>query len=571
MGSRQWAWAAGAVVVVMAAAAYMNTLDGEWVWDDVSSVLLHRHVQDTSKLGSLFREDQHAFGRGQGNFYRPLVAASFMLDYALSGGPSPEEIEASGRAFPEISPLVFHVTNLLWHALAALLLFILLARLAAPPAAAAAALLFAVHPLHTEAVAYISGRADMMSAALMFAALNLSLPGPAGMRRIAATAAGLLCFAAALCAKESSLIYPVLLAVVLGVSWAGRAAPGAPGKAAAQSALLHFLPLAGAIVLLLGYVALRATVLRFAPPGDAAAPPLGHRLFETCQSFALYIRMLFWPVGLHMERTLAGVPRWAAAVGALFLLALLAGALLAARARRWPVAGGIAWFIAAWFPISGVFPINAPLAEHWMYVPMAGFWWAAMELLAAPRAGNPRAAAPLAAACAGLLLFLPMTVARNADWHDNERLFRATLARNPASVRVHYNLAVTYGDILRNPAGARRHYEAVLRLQGQDRPGTVPAGTAHVDEAEVRLSLARALEETGDFAGASDHYRRVLDRKSGAADEMALAILGLGRCLLAQGDWPGAVAVLEQLAARDQASLPEVERILGPAPFSNDF
>ena len=573
MGRNQWAWAAGAAVVVMAAAAYVNTLDGEWVWDDISSVLLHRHVQDPAKLGQLFREDQHAFGRGQGNFYRPLVAASFMLDYALSGGPSPAEIEASGRAYPELSPLVFHLTNLLWHALAALLLFMLLARLAAPPAAAAAAaMLFAVHPLHTEAVAYISGRADMMSAALMFAALNLSLPGAAGARRVASLAAGLLCFAAALCSKESSLIYPVLLAVALGVAWAGRDRAETDGQSGVVGAAArHFLPLAGAVLVLCGYVALRATVLRFAPAGGGAAAPLGQRLVETCQSFALYMRMLFWPAGLHMERTLAGVPRWTAAVGALLLLALAAGVLLAARARRWRVAGGIVWFIAAWLPISGVFPINAPLAEHWMYVPMAGFWWALMELLAEPRAGKPGLAAPLAAACAGLIVFLPMTVARNADWHDNERLFRATLDMNPASVRVHYNLAVTYGDILHNPAGARRHYEAVLRLQGQDRPGAAPAATVYVDEAELRLSLGRALEESGDHQAAAEHYRRVLGRKSGAADEMGLAALGLGRCLLAQGDWSGAVGVLEQLASRDPAALPEVERLLGPAPFSEDF
>src|SRR5512145_2849251 len=70
-------------------AAYANTLSGAWVWDDASSVLLHKHVQDPGRFFQLFREDQHAFGRGQGNFYRPLVSASFMLDYQLSGAPPP--------------------------------------------------------------------------------------------------------------------------------------------------------------------------------------------------------------------------------------------------------------------------------------------------------------------------------------------------------------------------------------------------------------------------------------------------------------------------------------------------
>ena len=149
-------------------AAYWNTFSGDFVWDDASSVLLNEHIQDPSFLGQLFREDQHAFGRGQGNFYRPLVNVSFMADYAVAKRPG---------ADPAVFP--FHVTNTLWHVAAALLLLGLLTAAGAPRfVRAAVPLIYVAHPLHTEAIAYISGRADPMSAAFLFAGTPVRHPRP---------------------------------------------------------------------------------------------------------------------------------------------------------------------------------------------------------------------------------------------------------------------------------------------------------------------------------------------------------------------------------------------------------
>ena len=72
-------------VLVAGVLAYGNSFLGEFVWDDASSILLHEHVRDPAKFGQLFREDQHPFGRGQGNFYRPLLASSFMVDCVVAG------------------------------------------------------------------------------------------------------------------------------------------------------------------------------------------------------------------------------------------------------------------------------------------------------------------------------------------------------------------------------------------------------------------------------------------------------------------------------------------------------
>ena len=320
MSEPRFNWAMALLLLLACGIAYINTLDGEWVWDDASSVLLHKHVQQPSQLFQLFREDQHAFGRGQGNFYRPLVSVSFLADYLLSGGPKPGEYDEN--LLPEVSPLLFHISNMFWHYCAALALLLLLHTLNAPRfVKGLVPLLFVVHPLHTEAVAYISGRADMMSAIGIFAALCFAIRATQLKQPLFGTIAAALFFIAGLVSKESTLIYPVLLGVLFLTT------PAIKNKTEQDeepevSPHLRYAPLVSAVAILALYLLLRSTVLRFADSQSTAAAPLTQRLFETFQSLGLYAQMLFLPTGLHMERTLDGISSLYTVAGGLFFLGL---------------------------------------------------------------------------------------------------------------------------------------------------------------------------------------------------------------------------------------------------------
>lgn len=518
-------------LTVLGLVAYGNTLNGGWVWDDASSVLLHKHVQDPAQFFQLFREDQHAFGRGAGNFYRPMVSVSFMLDYWLSHDPARDV--SPDLPYPGVKPLLFHLTNLGWHVAAAILLTLLLRRLGAQDwVACASGVVFLVHPLHTEAVAYISGRADMMSGACMFAGLLLAASPAQGRARVAAYAGAVACFLTGLLSKESTFIFPVLLLLVV---LSGTAEPDtAPRRFLDRKGAWVFLIAAGVLLL---YGALRTTVLSFNKEAVAAsvAAPLTQRLVETCQAFAWYLQLLFWPAGLHMERTLSGATMLTAALGALALSALLGAAVFAWRAGHRRIALGIAWFLITWLPISGVFPLNAPMAEHWLYVPMAGLWWALFEgisrVAVAPRA---RLAASAAVACFALVL-LHATIARNEEWGSNESLFRATLRENPNTVRVAYNLAVTYEDLDKDPAGARRAYEHILDLYAKS---PLPGGGMRPDEPEVRLSLGKQLLKQGDYSGAIAQLTKLvpLSKDPAQAPIAGQALLAIGQASMAMGD-----------------------------------
>ncbi len=560
-------------IITLGCIAYFNTLDGDWVWDDVSSVLLHQHVQEPAEFFQLFKEDQHAFGRGQGNFYRPLVAASFMWDFWLSHDPVQDT--RPGQSYPEVSPFLFHCTNIIWHVAAAVLLCCLLVRFGAPRfVSLVVPLIFVVHPLHTEAVAYISGRADMMSAVFIFAALFFAFQEGTSQKRIAGIVLSTIVFGFGLLSKESTLIYPLLLVLFIAL----LPYPEFKEKKARKDAIKQRLtPLFPAVVVILIYIYLRSTVLRFADMTVDASPFLV-RIVETFQSFAIYIRLLFIPTGLHMERTLDHAGVGTAVIGAVLLLLSIALFVWAIKVKKHRIALGMGWFLLAWLPISGIFPLNAPLAEHWMYVPMAGFWWALVELLYAYTPATIQWRRTRTALVTGLcLVFVLLTVERNDDWQNNDRLFRATLAQNPNTIRVHYNLAVTYEDLEGNLSGARRHYEHVLALYRQQKVDNQLSEDALLpEEIDVYLSLGKIHFHQQDYERSRSELAYLLnavlnessrDLLSRFRQEVASAAMWYGKSALAMGEIAEAEMSFRQAVTLIPEFSGEVDTLLTGAPI----
>ncbi len=548
MNNREFTTCIAFAILLAGFLAYSNSFYNDFVWDDASSILRHQHVQDPSKFLQLFKEDLHAFGRGQGNFYRPLLAASFMLDYALSR-PAPGN---------DPSPFLFHLSNTLWHIAAALLLLAILRRFEAPRAVCTVVpILYVLHPIHTQAVTYISGRGDPMSATFLFAALWFALWEGSAYRRLIGTSVSLLAFVAGVLSKESATIFPVLLLLL---------ASTAPLKNTSQQQefwLLRlkkrWIPLILAIALAVAYFALRSTLLRFSDSVGSASVPLVHRLLAAMKALAVYVRLAFVPTGLHMERTLDGVPTWSAALGVLILLLLLAGFFIAAKQRQHRIVAAFGWFLISWFPISGIIPLNAQIAEHWMYVPIAGLLWALAEVVWLALEKRPFWLIQTVTACVLVvaLVFLALTARRNLAWRDNETLFRDTLVKNPRSARVHFNLAVTYEDLLKNLPGARRHYEKVLELYEEKKTtGELPKDNFFVEELESHLSLGRIFLQQNEFERAGRHFMTLLRLVPNNENRVyiAEAAVGMGNVYLDMGDNENAQKFFEQAAKMNTAT-----------------
>jgi len=504
------------VVVLLGLIAYSNALLNEFVWDDVSSVQFNKFITNPRYVPAAFKSEFHYFGRGQGNFYRPFLTLSFMLDYA----------------FWKLNPIGYHLTNVLMHIGVALLIFFLVKNVIGGHAAPlVTSVLFVAHPIYTQAVTYVSGRGDMLTCLFMLASFllywHISQP-PVGKRPVKPNPrqnlyviGAALFFMAALLSKETAIIYPFLVLAAFLVFRERR------NRQARITVVSLF-------ICLIIYVWLRTTALKFGVAQPV--PPFEKRLPLALQAFATYIRLLFVPVGLHMERTIDRV----APVAVVFTLACLIGAcvfIVKLRKARPGLTFALLWFLIAWIPISGLYPLNAPIAEHWLYFPSMGF----LALLAggcdeamvrwSGRLSVKSARGVFTGIFAVVLLcFIALTIRRNGDWRDNLTLYTKTLEKAPNSARVHYNLGVIYDERGENEKALREFMET-LRLD----PSNM----------YVRLDLAAMFAQMGALKETVRLYKEAISL-SPNDPEIVEAYVNLGRIYYDSGNRDEAIRLWQK-------------------------
>lgn len=424
--------------IALAAAAYANALGNGFAYDDTALVEKNPRVHSFDQVPALFAEPYWPglYGGEKTSLYRPLTLLTFTVDWTLWNG----------------HPAGFHLTNLLLHALATGLLTLLLLRFAGPWGAGIGGAWFALHPVHTEAVANVVGRAELLAAVAVLGALLIVLRGerdaesrpPAAPAALGASAL----FAAALLTKESAVVLPLLLLLLDGAreGWTGPRA--ALRSLLARRRLYGTLALAALAALTLRWVALGAAV-----GGDTAAAFFPDRepvtrFFTMIRVWPEYVRLLVAPLELSADYSPA-VLLPASSVTPLGLLGIaLAAALLAIALRLWRrrplVSAGILWVPIALLPVSNLlFPSGVVLAERTLYLPSVGGALVAAGLTELVRERWPRSRRRLAAAATAALLalFAVVTVRRNPVWHDTLTVFNDVLRRHPESYKVHWALA----------------------------------------------------------------------------------------------------------------------------------
>ncbi|MBD3867685.1 MAG: tetratricopeptide repeat protein [Acidobacteria bacterium] len=532
---------AGLFCLWIVLACFGMGITGEFVWDDHQIVERNpvvRTLNPATHLGSEF------FSRWdvEYGYYRPLVTLSLALDHSLSGG----------------SPWLFHLTNLLLHALNGFLLFRLLRRFAAAAPAAMAAALFLVHPVQSEAVLWISGRTDLLATCLLLTAGLLYTGRFAG--RPLRYGLFLFAIAGALLAKEMAVTFP---AILLGAGLAAGLAAGEGFRQAGTGALRRFLRRgAPALLLLAPYLAARYMVLdrilggagesAGVLPNPMVAADAGTRILTAVHIIGRYVRLLFYPDILTIEYNRELVPPVESAASAAFLLpaGLIVVLLITAvwLMRRQPAAAfGAVAASGSYLLVSGLlFPTPSLMAERVLYLPMVGVTAVAGSALVL-LAGRivPGRFRPAATVVLALLVLIPLgirSLARVPDWKTDTALFEATVRDHPRSFLAWYNLSaerLEEGDA----AGAlvavdrclsfRPHYlparltrAAVLSRQGESEQALAilrEVEQDHPGHRAVRFRLvpalaARALElrAAGEADGAEELYREIVEAASGA-------------------------------------------------------
>ena len=472
--------------------AYGPALTGGLLWDDDA------HVTKAA-LRSLHGLWRIWFEAGATQQYYPLVHSAFWVEHRLWGD----------------HVLGYHLANVAEHAAAAWLLWVIL-RVLDFPAPRLAALVFALHPVCVESVAWISEQKNTLSAVLYLASALVYLRFDATRRRNLYSAAfGL--FVLALLSKSVTATLPAALLVVLWwrrgrLEWRRDVAP-----------LVPWLAVGAASGLFTAWVERKF----IGAEGADFAFTFVQRLFLSGRVILFYLRTLVWPAHLmfiYPRWTLGAEGTWAC-LPLVAVLMLLAALIFAGRRRRGPLAGFLL-FAGTLVPALGfvnVYPFRFSfVADHFQYlaslgvlVPLAwGYWWLAGRVA-------PAAKLPAGLALAGLLGVLSWRQAR--AYRDSETLYRATIAENPSAWLMHYNLAVSLGLGPAHLSEAIAEYEATVRLKDDHWEAHNNLGSALLKvpgrEADAIAEYEAALRHNPRYAEAENNLGIALEGEPGRDPE----------------------------------------------------
>lgn len=423
------------LVFVCAFTVYANTLKGDFVWDDEYLILNNSQIKSFKHLPNVFKTWVGYGSENINNFYRPIQEISNMVDHFFWGR----------------QPMGFHLTNIVLHALVCALAALFLYRLSGSLAASfAGGIFYAVHPVHTEAVAYIAGRADSLYSLFFLAAMILFVKYAEAKRNGTKTGMGTYIisaafFAVSLLSKEIAIVLPLLVFIYVlyfGRNKEGRILPS-----------LRWVWVPYALIAVV-YAWLRITVLSFsdvAPQSVFGRIPLVFRLITFFRTVIIYFKLMLFPVDLHMERniSISNTLLDLEAAGAVAFILFLAWIAWKTFRKNRLISFGVVWFFANLLPVSNIIPINSFLAEHWIYMASVGIVLIVGLGIAEVYDRYLKNRMFLKISFTSLMvlwagLYAAGTVQRNDDWKDEITFFNSTLKYHPKNARLYLNLGNTY-------------------------------------------------------------------------------------------------------------------------------
>ena len=516
--SRTPAWLI-AVLLLLAVLPYINTLQNGFVYDDNNEVLSNPFIRSFAHVGDIFstRILAHLGARGATNYYRPISIFGFLICYKMFG----------------LLPYGFHLANVLLHAIIVCLLFAVTKRLFKDQwLAFTATAIFALHPIHTESVAWISGVTDLDLAVFYLATFWFFLAGarPHGQRSEWAQAGMVVSFILTLLSKEQAVTLPLVAMVYEHFYREDRASTTWRQKVARYGSLWLLVPV---------YILFRIRFFgAFAPVLLTPHVSWYEAILSTAPLAGEYLWKMLWPVHLiayylfHKSVTPAD-PRVLAGIVALGLCAL-AFAMLWKRGRL--ASFGFFWFFINIAPVLNSRWLGPNVfTERYLYLPSIGLCWvAAWGILAIwnKLAGRPHIWRVVFGIFLGVLAVLGFarTVIRNRDWRDDETYYRVTLAAVPEAESLRLNLGAVYWNRM-DKAAAEREWKKALE--------------ASPDSAQLLNNLGLVEASKNQYDQAIVYFQRSMRLKPNYTD----AHLNLGRVLEAVGRTPEAEIQLQAAVA----------------------
>ena len=525
----------------------LPAIQGQLIWDDVCLTRDNPFIKSPLLALEVFRH--YLFLDSLSGHYRPVQNLSYMFDYF----------------FWNTDPAGFHLSNIFLHVGAGLLLYRLLTHLFGkgaglwdsddPRSARAGALaafiisgIWMVHPVHSAAIDYISGRADSLafvfSAGAWLLVLRARIAKTRWLKGILyplAALAGVL----ALCSREIACIWMLIFLVHTLAFTRGI------GKKVKITTIVCCALVLGA------YAELRQLPVARAEKGFTENWSAAVRGTLMLRALGDYGRLMVFPGNLHMERSIFDpgnyisreswrktvASEYLSILGLVVLAAFIYGCARRGIGQRARIMGTV-WFFVAYLPISNIVQLNATVAEHWLYLPSVGF----LLFLGGCALDLPRrfgAGLTAMAAIAILALSVRSTI-RSSDWSNEEKFYKRTLAAGGTSCRVGVNLGQIYAN-----RGEYAIAEKMFRHILETNP----------DYPIARNNLANVLVHEGKVAEGEALFARDAQHAKEASVQYPrtwIAVLNLAHMRSRAKNDAGAIAVLE----RARADYPEVWELM---------
>ena len=510
--TRRGTHAGALLAALLALVVYANSLRNDLVYDDGPVIVANEAAHHPTHWRALF------FTKSWGNelSYRPLTVWTFALDFALHG----------------LHPFGYHLVNVIGHAAVAAGLVIVAAALGASPLAAGmAGVLFAVHPVHTESVANVVGRAELLAAGWVLLALLLQRRAAMAGWPLTGIAAAAGAYGLALLSKENAIALIALMPLADLVFSDGRSPWLFLRRLRGRRSLFYV----GLCIVTAVYAALRRTALggfvgdihtvaRWMNPTARAATAI--RVLTALKVQALAGWLLIAPVHLSADYSHPRIPLVAglAEPGAI-AGAIVAAGVLAIAVVLWSRAG-VAFFwlclsVFSYGVVSNIlFPIGTIFAERVLYLPSAGFCvLLAMLIEEAATSGGRRTAFGFLAGL--VVLWSALTVLRNPVWHDDLAFGQELVRTAPESAHAHDTLGNTLAALGRREAALPEFAEA-LRIDPEDKGSLF-------DWSVNRAVILTDQEEFSAALDAADQAVAVRPELPAGYVERGLALRGLQR------------------------------------------
>ncbi len=405
-----------ALIALLSFLVYANTLGSDFVWDDEDFIVERFEI---SKIGNI----PYFFTTDFWGVYRPVREAFYALSYTIWGQ----------------NPFGYHLNAFLIHTSITILIYLIFTHTIGSRIALSTALLFSTHPVHTEAITFITTSFDEIGVFFFFLSFYFYI-GTTDRRMYAAS----IVFAAlAFFTYEVTLTLPLTL-VLYDYCFKRKTNPKS-GRMIKN--IKQYIPFFGVALF---YFFVRFFLIGVKARGSYRAGSLYLTLLAMSKALVEYIRVTIIPLDLTVYHDIT-VPSSIFEPGvllSLFLLAFLLKISLEARKRSKVVFFGIAWFFITLLPVSNIIPIQTLMAERYLYLPSLGFVLLIAVVLdwMYNRFTDDRKIIPTIFLALILIFYSAATIDRNADWRDDLTLWKGTLDTNPNDYRTHLNLGKAYSD-----------------------------------------------------------------------------------------------------------------------------